>query len=60
MCKHVVRMRGIAGIDEIEILTQLIKVGEHLQLHRGMLKLVSGSSIATREGARVIWVRVWA
>ena len=33
MCKHVVRMRGIAGIDEIEILTQLIKVGEHL--HRG-------------------------
>ena len=58
MCEHVVRMRGIAGIDEIEILTQLIKVGEHL--HRGMWKLVSGSSIATREGARVIWVRVWA
>ena len=58
MCKHVVRMRGIAGIDEIEILTQLIKVGEHLL--RGMLKLVSGSSIITREGARVIGVRVWA
>ena len=45
MCKHVVQKRGIAGIDEIEILTQLIKVGEHL--HRGMLKLVSGASIAT-------------
>ena len=59
MCKHVVRMRGIAGIDEIEILTQLIKVGER-HLLRGMMKLVSGSSIATREGARVIWVRVWA
>ena len=48
MCKLVVRMRGIAGIDEIEILflTQLIKVGEHL--HRGMRKLVESWVSRTR------------